>query len=80
MMLFNPDAAASCDAEFRMMGDLPPWLLALTGYGKVATQHRRASRAHGFAISPRKSREVCQKFPYPLIQRAQGMPGARCAR
>jgi hypothetical protein len=38
MMLFNPDAAASCDAEFRMMGDLPPWLLALTGYGKVAAQ------------------------------------------
>jgi hypothetical protein len=43
---------ASCNAELRMMGDLPPWLLALTGYGLVAPQHRKASRAHSFAISP----------------------------
>jgi hypothetical protein len=26
---------ASCNAEFRMMSDLPPWLLALTGYGQL---------------------------------------------
>jgi hypothetical protein len=35
---------------------------------------------HGFAISQRNSPELCPQFPYPLIQRAQGMPGARCAR
>jgi hypothetical protein len=26
------------------------------------------------------SREVCQKLPYPLEQRARGIPGARCTR
>jgi hypothetical protein len=41
-----------------MMWDLPPRLLALTGYGKVATQQRKTSRAHGFAISP----QVCARF------------------
>jgi hypothetical protein len=35
---------------------------------------------HDFAISRLDTPEVCQKFPYPLDQRAQGMPGARCAR
>jgi hypothetical protein len=50
---------ASCNAEFRMMGDLPPRLLALTGYGLVAPQHRKTPRAHDLAISPRKSREFC---------------------
>jgi hypothetical protein len=54
---------ASCSAEFRMMGVLPPRLLALTGYGLVATQHRKTSRAHGVAISPRNSREVCWNVP-----------------
>ncbi len=35
---------------------------------------------HGFAISPRLSREVCLKFSPLRNQRAQGMPGARCTR
>jgi hypothetical protein len=33
-----------------------------------------------FAISPRMAREFGWEIPYPLDQRAQGMPGARCAR
>ena len=33
---------------------------------------------HGFAISPRLSREVCLETSRPPNQRAQGMPGARC--
>jgi hypothetical protein len=44
MMLFYPDASRVVQrldgAELRMMTDLPPWLLALTGYATVATQHR----------------------------------------
>jgi hypothetical protein len=36
--------------------------------------------AHSFAISRPDMPEVCQKFPYPLDQRAQGTPGARCTR
>jgi hypothetical protein len=35
---------------------------------------------HGFAISPHVSREVCLKVPLSEYQRAQGMPGVRCAR
>jgi len=31
---------------------------------------------HSFAISRRNRPEVCQKIPYPLDQRAQGIPGA----
>jgi len=37
-------------------------------------------RKHGFAISPRVSREFCHQRPALCNQRAQGMPGARCAR
>ena len=40
-------------------------------------QHGSQPRLRDLAAHPR---EVCQKFPYPLSQRAQGMPGARCAR
>jgi hypothetical protein len=36
--------------------------------------------SHSFAISPRVSREVCHPNPALSNQRAQGMPGARCAR
>jgi hypothetical protein len=36
--------------------------------------------SHSFAISRPDVPEVCQKFPRPSNQRAQGMPGARCAR
>jgi hypothetical protein len=32
------------------------------------------------AISPRRSREFCQSWSASEDQRAQGMPGARCAR
>jgi len=35
---------------------------------------------HGLAISPHTLREVCQERPVLLLQRAQGMPGARCTR
>jgi hypothetical protein len=35
---------------------------------------------HTFAISPRVSREVLPVRSALLRQRAQGMPGARCAR
>jgi hypothetical protein len=35
---------------------------------------------HNFAISRRNSPEVCWKSPYPLDQRAQGKPDARCTR
>ncbi len=35
---------------------------------------------HGFAISPRLSREVCFEVLPLRNQRAQGMPGARCTR
>src|SRR6476659_1594861 len=35
---------------------------------------------HKLAFSPRDAPEVCQKFPSTLMQRAQGMPGARCTR
>jgi hypothetical protein len=34
-----------------------------------------ASRSRGLNMP-----EVCQKFPYPLDRRAQGIPGARCTR
>jgi hypothetical protein len=33
-----------------------------------------------FAISRLDPPELCQKFPYPRNQRAQGMPDARCTR
>jgi len=33
-----------------------------------------------FPISRLDVPEVCQNFPYPLDQRAQGIPGARCTR
>jgi hypothetical protein len=46
-----------------MMGDLPPRLLALTGYGTVAPQHRKMSRAHGVAISPHISRSGLLVLP-----------------
>jgi hypothetical protein len=36
--------------------------------------------SHSSAISPRVSREVCHQFPALSNQRAQGMPGAQCAR
>src|SRR5450631_2931717 len=32
------------------------------------------------AFSPRTAPEVCHEFPALAKQRAQGMPGARCAR
>src|ERR1700686_3505166 len=35
---------------------------------------------HDFAISPQVLREVCSLVRLPLKKRAQGMPGARCAR
>jgi hypothetical protein len=35
---------------------------------------------HDFAISPRLSREFCVEFLPLRDQRAQGIPGARCAR
>ena len=35
---------------------------------------------HTLAISRRIAPELCQKFPYPRNQRAQGRPGARCTR
>src|ERR1700686_1583071 len=35
---------------------------------------------HSFAISPHNSREVCFEFLPLRNQRAQGMPGDRCAR
>jgi hypothetical protein len=37
-------------------------------------------RRHSFAISPRISRELWLGISVPSDQRAQGMPGARCAR
>jgi hypothetical protein len=37
-------------------------------------------RGHDFAISPRVSREFCSELPALSEERAQGMPGARCAR
>jgi hypothetical protein len=36
--------------------------------------------SHSLAISRPDMPEVCQKNPYPLDQRAQGTPGARCTR
>src|SRR5258708_14268830 len=36
--------------------------------------------ARSFAISPREPREFYLNFTPPEHQRAQGMPGARCAR
>jgi len=39
------------------------------------------SSKHGFAISPRVSRELCLENSLPSpTERAQGMPGARCTR
>src|ERR1700730_5082359 len=38
------------------------------------------SNTHSFAISPLDPREFCSEFPALFDQRAQGMPGARCAR
>jgi hypothetical protein len=35
---------------------------------------------HGFAISRPDTPELCHLLPALLDQRAQGMPGARCAR
>jgi hypothetical protein len=35
---------------------------------------------HDLAISPRRAREFCFYIPPSYDQRAQGMPGARCAR
>jgi hypothetical protein len=35
---------------------------------------------HDFAISRPDRPELCQKFPLPSSQRAQGTPGARCTR
>jgi hypothetical protein len=35
---------------------------------------------HSFAISPQILRELILNFPPSDDQRAQGMPGARCAR
>jgi len=35
---------------------------------------------HGFAISPRISREFCYELPALSNQRAQGTPDARCTR
>jgi hypothetical protein len=40
----------------------------------------RPSLGHWFAISQHRLLEVCHLFPHPPKQRAQGMPGARCAR
>jgi hypothetical protein len=37
-------------------------------------------RRRSFAISPRVSREFCWNVTSPEYQRAQGIPGARCAR
>jgi hypothetical protein len=37
-------------------------------------------RKHTFAISRLDTPELCQKFPCPRKQRAQGMPHARCTR
>jgi hypothetical protein len=59
MMQFIPDAARVVQRGVLHDGRLPPRLLALTGYGTVAAQHRKMSRAHGVAISPRKLREFC---------------------
>jgi hypothetical protein len=38
------------------------------------------SNKRDFAISRRDAPELCQKFPRPSKQRAQGTPGARCTR
>jgi hypothetical protein len=51
-----------------------------TNCSRFNFQTARDVRKHGFAISRREAPEVCQKFPYPLNQRAQGIPGARCTR
>ena len=44
---------------------------------KFPTTH---STRHASAISPPVSREVCHRCPALSNQRAQGMPGAQCAR
>jgi len=46
------------------------------------TQRIRISNSskYSFAFSPRDPREFCLDVPSPGDQRAQGMPGARCAR
>jgi hypothetical protein len=42
--------------------------------------HTVSFDSYSFAISPRVSREFCQEHSALSSQRAQGMPGARCAR
>jgi hypothetical protein len=41
---------------------------------------RHLDSKYGFAISRRDAPEVCSEFPALSKLRAQGMPGARCAR
>jgi hypothetical protein len=51
---------------------------------KLTAEHHENLRAsnskYSFAISPRDPREYCINIPLSEHQRAQGMPGAHCAR
>jgi hypothetical protein len=42
--------------------------------------HTMSFDSYSFAISLRVAREFCQEHSALSSQRAQGMPGARCAR
>jgi hypothetical protein len=45
-----------------------------------ATRWRVTTTEYAFEISRRNSPEVCWRTSRPLVQRAQGRPGARCTR
>ena len=68
----------SCEAGW-MPGSSPGMTSNVCARTNPQFQTAAVSR-HSFAISRRVSPEVCYKFPCPPVQRAQGMPGARCAR
>src|SRR5579872_4614378 len=80
------EGPASAEPLTRLASDDASHPLKGRGYTERASARRsnfkqpRQPSRHNLAFSPRIAPEVCRKFPSTLMQRAQGMPGARCTR
>jgi len=77
----NDDRKASlCRSRPRARGRHADGAFARNELRRIQISNSSIVRKHSFAISPRVSREFCHQRPALCNQRAQGMPGARCAR
>ncbi len=71
----NTGSSAFADDDDRECG-----AFARRALSQIQFSNSKLVSRHGFTISPRVHASFCRKRPALSSQRAQGMPGARCAR